>query len=226
MKTRHTSPRSGFSALDLVVVIAVLFVVAWILLPMIAKHRSRGRGDYVDATSYLKQIGLSVRLWSEDHGGRPPSRVSTNQGGAMELVERGSVARYFQVMSNELGSAGIVRYMLDKERKPVTNWSLLQDDNISFFVVPESDRTIPELWLAGDRHLATNGVPLSPGLFAMPANPAMSWTAKLDVREQGLCYADGHVDKPTSARLQEAAVKALRAYYDATTNSSFRLAIP
>jgi hypothetical protein len=144
----------------------------------------------------------------------------------MELVERGSVAGYFQVMSNELGSVGIVRYMMDKERRPATNWAELKDDNISFFVVPEADRTVPALWLAGERHLATNRVPLRSGLFAMPTNPALSWAADLDVRSQGLCYADGHVEKPTSARLQASAVNALAQYQAATTNTAFRIAIP
>jgi hypothetical protein len=218
--------RLGLSRIELLVVIAVLAVVAVIVLPIIARSRARGRGGYVDSTSYLKQIGLAVRVWSDDHGGFSPSQISTNQGGAKELIERGSVARYFQVMSNELGSVKLMPYMLDHERKPATNWSVLKDDNISFFVVPEADRTVPELWLVGDRHLATNRVPLRPGLFTMPASPVISWTADLDVREQGLCYADGHVEKPTSGQLQASALNAIAKYRSATTNTSFRLAIP
>ena len=224
MKRNHQTNAAAFKRIELIVVLAVIAVLALVIVPQLRK--ARHRGGYVDSTSYLKQIGLAVRLWSEDHDGLPPSQISTNQGGAMEFVECGSVARYFQVMSNELGSAGNVRYMLDKERKPATNWSMLEDDNISFFIVHEADRTVPELWLAGDRHLATNRVPLRPGLFTMPTNPVLSWTANLDVREQGLCYADGHVEKPTSARLQQSALNALRAYHDATSNSTFRLAIP
>ena len=224
MKRNHQVSIAAFTRIKLIIVLAVITLLALVIAPQVRK--ARHRGGYVDATSYLKQIGLAVRLWSEDHGGLPPSQISTNQGGAMELVERGSVAPYFQVMSNELGSVRIIRYMLDKERKPATNWSMLQDDNISFFIVPEADRTVPELWLAGNRHLATNRAPLRPGLFTIPANPVLKWTAHLDVRSQGLCYADGHVEKPTSARLQESAVNALSKFQDATTNTSFRLAIP
>lgn len=211
---------------DVVALIAAIFVIVTVILPMIAKSRARGRGGYVDSIGNLKQIGLAVRLWSDDHGGLPPSMVSTNQGGAMEFVERGSVARYFQVISDNIGTAPVVHCMQDEQRKAATNWAMLKDENISFFIVPEADGKVPELWLAGDRHLATNGALLKPGLFTMPATLAISWLNNLDVKQRNLCYADGHVEKPTSSQLQDSAANALIKYQVATTNASFRLVIP
>lgn len=144
----------------------------------------------------------------------------------MELVEQGSVARYFQVIADGIGSVGVVRCLEDKERKTAASWEALTDTNISFFIVPEADGTVPNLWLAGDRHLATNRVPLQPGLFTMPSFPSLRWADNLSVWQQNLCYADGHVATPTSAELQASAVHAVVAYQKAATNTSFRLAIP
>jgi competence protein ComGC len=224
MKCNRTTNVAAFKLIELIMVIAVITVLA--LLIFLAIRKPRSRGGYVDSTSHLKQITLSVRLWSDDHSGLPPSMVSTNQGGAMELVELGSVARYFQVMSNELGTVHITRYMLDEERKGATDWATLRDDNISFFIVPEADGKVPELWLAGARHLATNQAPLKPGVLTMPTSSPIGWVDKLDFRQRSLGYADGHVEKPTSDQLRDSAAKALAKYQEATANTFFRLAIP
>jgi competence protein ComGC len=224
MRRNRTAKVAAFKLIELIVVMAVIAVLAFLIAS--ALKRDRARGGYIDSVNHVKQIGLAFRLWSNDHGGLPPSMVSTNQGGAMELVEAGSVAGYFQAMSNELGTVRIMKYMLDEERKAATNWAELTDDNISYFIVPEADGKVPELWLAGARNLAANGVPLKPGMFTMPAAPSIGWIDNLDVRQHALCYADGHVEKPTSSQLQRSAANAFIKHLVTTTNDSFRLAIP
>ena len=176
MNTPRNSHRQGFNSLDLMVMLVAVVIVAMLILPMIAKRRAKG--SHVSCAGMLKQIGLSVRLWSDDNGGRPPSLVPTREGGAKELIEAGSVAGYFQVMSNELGTPRILICWTDRQRTAATNFTSLQNSNISYFVVPEADPNIPMLWLAGDRNLATNNVPLKLGLFTMPTNRVLSWTAE------------------------------------------------
>ena len=144
----------------------------------------------------------------------------------MELVASGIVSPHFTAMSNELGTPRLVVCFGDKKRTAAVDFSSLRDANISYFAVPEADETIPELWLSGDRNLATNNVALKPGLFTMPTNHLMGWTSQLHSNHGNICFADGSVQQLSSAKLQQSATNALRAYYEATTNVTFRLLIP
>jgi len=227
-----SSQRGKASLLDLIVMlIAVVIVVGVLVLPTIAKRNARS--SKIGCVNNVKQIGLSIRMWSDDNGGRSPSQVPANEGGAKEDVERGVASRYFQVMSNELGTPKIVVCPEDIGRKAATDFATLTRSNLSYFVVPEAVWSITNLWLSGDRNLATNKVALKPGLFSMLANPSLNWTAELHDRKGYLCFADGHVATsdgigklPYTVRLSQSATNALRAYYDATANVTFRLLIP
>jgi hypothetical protein len=216
--------RNGFSALDLLAMIAAVAVIAMLGLGYLAKPRMRS--SKINCVNNLKQVGLAFRLWAGDNGDKNPTQVSTNAGGTMELVASGVVFPHFLVMSNELGTPKMVRCPEDEKRSYAANWNALSDANVSYFVVPEADETIPQLWLSGDRNLATNNMPLKPGLFTMPTNRVMSWTAQIHEHRGNLGLADGSVQQPSSAQLQRFANSALRDYYDATTNASFRIAIP
>ena len=92
--------------------------------------------------------------------------------------------------------------------------------------MPEADESIPNLWLSGDRNLTTNTVALKPGLFTMPTNHVMGWTSQIHQNAGNIVTADGSVQQFPSRRLQQSATTALNAYYLATTNATFRLAIP
>ena len=214
----------AFTRTEFIIVVAVIALLLLALVPTLKK--AQRRGGRINCANNLKQIGLSVRLWSNDNGGRPPSLVPTREGGAKELIEAGSVAGYFQVMSNELGTPKIVACPDDPAHRPAKDFGVLHATNIGFFVVPEADGTVTNLWLAGDRNLATNNVPLKPGWFTMPLNGAVSWTERPQVTYDNLCYADGKVERPSSASLQASAINALLAYRLASTNKSFRIAIP
>ena len=225
MKLKLSSPQRGESGLlDLFVMLIAVALVALLFLPVIAKRRARSSG--IGCANNLKQIAVSVWMWSDDNGGRPPSHVPTKEGGAQELIEAGSVAGYFMVMSNELGTPKIVACPDDPAHMPAADFGTLRETNIGYFVVPEAGRAITNLWLSGDRHLATNRVPLKPGLFNMPTKGLVNWSDKLDINHRYLCYADGHVDNPSSTKLESSAINAVKAYREATTNTSFRLVIP
>ena len=145
----------------------------------------------------------------------------------MELVADGFAFPDFLVMSNELGTPKIIVCPEDKQRSYAANFAALKRDaNVSYFTSPGADESSPELWLSGDRNLATNYVALKPGLFTLPTNRVMSWTAQIHKHGGNVALADGSVQQYTSAKLQQSATNALRAYYEATTNTSFRLAIP
>lgn len=221
LKLRSTQcAESGL--LDLFIIIFTVVLIAVVVLPFIAK--SRARSSKIGCVNCLKQVGLAYRLWGGDNGDKYPAQVSTNAGGTMELVAQGCPFPDFVVMSNELCTPKIVVCPEDK-RLPATSFGGLGNANVSYFNVPEADETNPELWLSGDRNLATNNTALNPGTFTMPTNRVFSWTAQIHNNKGNVGLADGSVQQYDSKRLHQSATNALRSHF-ATTNISFRLLIP
>lgn len=226
MKPRLSSPERGdFGLIDLIVMLIAVGAVVLVGYAYMAQHRVSNRNNPAICANDLKQIGLAFRLWAGDNGDKMPAQVSTNAGGTMELVGNGSAFPHFSVMSNELGTPKIIICPYDTKRQAGLSFAALSDANVSYFAVPDADEGIAEMWLAGDRHLVTNVVALKPGLFTMPPNRIMSWVPQVHGAKGNVCLADGSVQLYTSAKLQQSATNALRAYF-ATTNTSFRLAIP
>ncbi|HEU5071116.1 MAG TPA: hypothetical protein VFV96_11990 [Verrucomicrobiae bacterium] len=174
----------------------------------------------------MKQIGLSFRLWSGDNGDKYPMQVSTNNGGTMECVRSGVVFPHFAVMSNELGTPRDLVCPNDSGRTSATNFAALRDANVSYFVVPEADEILPDMWLSGDRNISTNGLRSARGVLMLRTNLKLNWTAQIHTNQGNLCFADGSVQQLNNAGLNRSATNALAAYYAATTNTAFRLAIP
>jgi prepilin-type processing-associated H-X9-DG protein len=226
MKLKLASAQRGESGLlDLVVILAAVMIVGIILiLPSLARHMART--SQINCANNLKQVALSFRLWGQDNGDKFPARVSTNEGGVKELVADGKVFPHFLAISNELGTPKLLVCPRDPQRTSATNWdSSLSDAKISYFVVPEADEAVPEMWLSGDRNLATSGVPLPPGLVGIPTNRGVSWTAEVHKHQGYVAFADGSVQLLSNATLRASATNALRAWL-VTTNSPFRLVIP
>ena len=61
---------------SLLVAIAMLAVLAGMLLPALAKAKSKAQS--VVCLNNMKQIGLGFRIWATDHQDRFPFNVSTN----------------------------------------------------------------------------------------------------------------------------------------------------
>ena len=225
MNTKTASSQRGDAGLlDLLAILVAVAIVVVIGFAFISRPR-RSTAPRIHCVNNLKQVGLAFRLWSGDNGDRLPMQVSTNDGGTMEFVASGTVFPHLAVMSNELGTPKILACPADQSRKPATNFSGISDINISYFVVPEADETRPEMWLSGDRNLATNNIPIKRGLFTMQTNRVMSWTAQLHNHKGNLAFADGSVQQLADSALRRSAFDVLT-NYQAITNASFRLAIP
>ena len=70
MKTPNS--RSGFTLVELLVVLGVIGLLAGLLLPALAQARLRGQS--AQAMNNLRQLGLAWLLYADDHGGRLPAR--------------------------------------------------------------------------------------------------------------------------------------------------------
>ena len=182
---------SGFTLVELLVVIAVIAVLATMLLPALSRS---GPAYGAVCMNNLEQIDLGYIMFASDHTGQFPAQVSIADKGAMEFVSTGYASLQFRSLSDYLKSPNIFICRLDKARQLATSTKDLRDENLSYFINVEATTNSPsKTILAGDRNLQANDQPVKPGLFEFPTNLDMSWTHDLHLRGGVLAFTDGHV---------------------------------
>lgn len=197
---RSVVKRAGFNRRELLIVVGVVTILVFILLP--ALFRARQKKLRMGCVDNLKKVGLAFRMWSDDGGDKFPTAYSTNWGGTLEYIATGDVFRHFQRLSNELPTTKILVCPADT-RQPAPSFASLSNSNISYFVGVDADDTMPQMILSGDRNIATNGVPATPGLVLIKSNDVVSWTEELHRDFGNVGVADGSVQAITSAGLQQ-----------------------
>ncbi len=71
--------KKGFTLIELLVVIAIIALLMGILLPVTSRVRLQSR--VLNANSDLRQISISIRMYTEDNNGKhPPTRLDCNLG--------------------------------------------------------------------------------------------------------------------------------------------------
>ena len=204
MKPRFSNkPTNALTRVEVIVVIATLAVLFVLLLPALVTHGHNGR-QKIRCINDLKQVGIAYRLWEGDNNNKYPMQVSVTNGGVMELIATGNVAACFQVMSNEVNTPKILLCPEDTRRVLATNWSTLNNSNISYFVGLDSAETKPQMFLSGDDNFAIGGVPVKSGLLQLLTNTPVAWTKTRHKLYGNIGLADGSVQQLTTDGLRQA----------------------
>ena len=191
--------------------------MAALVLPGIA--RAKQKAMRMQCTDNLKQLGLAFRTRAINGGAESSEEASTNREVALGRITSGEAFRYFQVMSNELGSPKLLVCPADTRVPAKDLGPGFSNANISYFRGLDAKETYPQMFLYGDRNL-TNGLPIQEGILVLMPNRPVGWTHELHNRQGNVALADGSVQGWTSARLSSAIVGQLAI---AMTN---RLAMP
>ena len=209
-----STAQRAFTCAELLVILTVVTVLGLVILPALANGRPRSHR--VICANNLRQIGLAVQLWSNDHGDDPPWEVTTSNGGTR--IHPLAVNTWFQFywMSNELRSPKIL-FCPSDSGQPAWNFGNGPDGGYvhsSFrnaatsYVLSHAFERVGSAMIAADRNLGFDGTSGGCNRFgpawevsARPLSSRFRWNTNLHNSAGNLLRLDGRVDQISNTML-------------------------
>ena len=208
-RNRSATPR-GFTLIELLVVIAIIGILASMILPALSK--AKGKALRIACVNNLRQMGLALRMWSDDNESRFPWRLSPANGGSQGEIE---VWKHLALIRSEISTPKVFKCPNDSDRDKANDWSAtpglgleaMKNGAVSYFIGTDADESHPNVQVLGDRNvLGTDGQNCDSAMLVGTAtllNPATAkWQGDIHDYAGNMLMGDGSVQQLSMSGLR------------------------